>query len=690
MNISWEWLTELVDLSNIKPEDVAEKLTLAGLEVDNISYNGSKGIILEISTTANREDALSIIGIAREISAVLDRPLILFKNKLPLKIHHQKISKNNKNHTYSIRGSITNITITHTPEWLKRRLKINNIEPINVLKDIQNFIYLKWAQHIDFFDSDSLGLNSSDKLDTSLKTGFRIRQEQLLKKNSQFITKNKLQNTTIHSSKNRIALARISTPAEYIATPKTTNLLLQVSKFNSPVVDSAAEVLNLYTQNIHSDKKNQKTIDLLDAYHECIFLITCLCFGSIQNTTYIHKNNYIYPYIKLPTQDIIFTLGSDFITSDNDLTSIQNISINILKKLRFIIWKEKQYLIIETPLDRFKDVSRGIDIIEEISRIHGFNKFTGTIPDCKKYGLKRIHHHRIIHIRSILRTVGLSEVIHSSLVERKYIEPIICNPVIKECHAIRSSLINSIINTYAYNLQQCNSPIEIFEIGRVFKYKNSQYEEAIHLCGMIGKGNNIRSKWQDNLRGLSWFEAKGIMEEIFERIGTRILWKPLDLSLDLYKEFEPYFFTASTSVLYCQNQIIGLFGTIKTPKFKLSVYDENVYGFEIFIDKMNYQLANTNYFKSYPKYPAVTRDVTVTIPCNISFHTVINEIQRINNPLIESVDLLNLYKNEIQYSGSKRLGFRIKYRSSSGTLTSETIENIENMLKCSISHTFTN
>ena len=690
MNISWEWLTELVDLSNIKPEDLAEKLTLAGFEVENISYKDCKGIILEISTTANRGDTISIIGIAREIAAVLDRPLIFSKIKLPLTVRHHNIVSDDYKHTYSLRGSITNITVSHSPEWLKHRLKVSNIEPTNILEDIQNFIYLKWAQHIDFFDLDSLGLNSNDTLYNSLKISSGIGNTPFLTKENQLI-ENSLSNIlTITNNEKTIALAGITTGAEYRPNHSTKNLLLQISKFDCKTVNQASKMLNLYTNNADSHKKDLDTIDLIDIYRECIFLITTLCFGSIQDITYVHKNKYIYPYIKLPTQDIVSTLGLGFIKPDNNLKSIQSLANNIFKKLRFITWAHTQYLNVETPLDRIKDISRGIDLIEEISRIYGFNKFTGIIPYYREYGIKRKQHHRITHIRSILRTAGLSEVIHSSLVENKYMEPIVYNPVVKEYNSIRSSLLRSILSTHEYNLQQGNSSIEIFEIGKVFKDDNSKHKETIHLAGIIGKGRNIRSEWEDNLRELTWFEAKGIMEEIFERIGAYVLWKPVDLSVDIYKELESYFSFNSTSALYSQDTMIGLFGTIKSPEFKISTSDKKIYGFEILVDKIDYKVVNTNYFKSYTKYPCITRDITMAIPSSISFQNIIDEVNRIKNPLVESVDLLNLYTDTTQYGNCRRLGFRIKYRSSSGTLTSETIENLESVLKDTISNKFTN
>ena len=690
MNISWEWLTKLVDLSNIKPENLAEKLTLAGFEVENISYNDCKDIILEISTTANRVDTLSMIGMAREIAAVLERPLIFSTIKLPLRIRHHNIVSKDSKHTYSLRGIITNITVSHTPEWLKNRLRVNNIEPTNILEDIQNFIYIKWAQHIDFFDLDSLGLDSNDTLYNSLNISSGIGQRPFLTEENQLIENSSSEIITITNNKKLIALAGITTGAEYRPNHNTKNLLLQISKFDSKTINQASKILNLYTNNAHSHKKDLETIDLIDIYRECIFLITTLCLGSTKEITYIHRNKYIYPYIKLPTQEIVSTLGSEFIKMGSNSTSIQNLAQNIFKKLRFITWTHNQYLNIETPRDRINDISRGIDLIEELSRIYGFNKFTGIIPYYREYGIKRKQHHRITHIRSILRTAGLSEVMHSSLVENKYIEPIVCNPVVKEYNSIRSSLLGSILSTHEYNLQQGNSSIEIFEIGRVFRDNSSQYRESTHVAGIIGKGNNIRSEWQDNLRELTWFEAKGIMEEIFERIGAQVLWKPLDLSMDLYKELKAYFSINGTSALYCQDTMIGLFGTIKSPEFKISTSDKRIYGFEILANEIDYKLANTNYFKSYTRYPAITRDITMAIPSNISFQSIVDEVNRIKSPLIESVDLLNLYTDTTQNGNSRRLGFRITYRSSSGTLTNEMIENLESLLKSTIRRKFTN
>jgi len=241
MNISWEWLTELVDLRNIKPENLADKLTLAGFEVENISHNDCKDIILEISTTANRGDTLSMIGMAREIAAILERPLIFSTIKLPLIVRHHNIESKDYKHTYSLRSTITNITFSHTPEWLKNRLRASNIEPTNILEDIQNFIYGK---------------------------------KPFLTKENQLIENSLSDIITITNIDKPIALAGITTGAEYKPNRNTKNLLLQISKFDSKIINQTSKILNLYTNNAHSHKKDLDTIDLIDIYRECIFLIT--------------------------------------------------------------------------------------------------------------------------------------------------------------------------------------------------------------------------------------------------------------------------------------------------------------------------------------------------------------------------------------------------------------------------------
>ena len=147
MNISWQWLGELLDLSNITPEQLYNKLTLAGFELESIQQNEEKDTILEISTTTNRSDTTSIIGITREISSILQCKIKINQgNNLPF--FKQAIQSNNEWEEEYITSIIKKIHIKESPEWLKQRLAIYNIASINNINDIINFIAIKWNYHL--------------------------------------------------------------------------------------------------------------------------------------------------------------------------------------------------------------------------------------------------------------------------------------------------------------------------------------------------------------------------------------------------------------------------------------------------------------------------------------------------------------------------------------------------------------
>lgn len=687
MNISWQWLTEIVDLHNIKPEYLAERLTLAGFEVEGINHTNRDNAILEISTTANRTDTLSVIGIAREISAILDRPLIGSVAQSSLSINHQKITRDHLKCNNCIHGIITNLTINQSPDWLQRRLTDSNVIPKNILEDIQNFIYLKWSQHVDFFD---LNLNNYDELKDEIKIIYST-------KNQQFITKERKNINIINSdiltfnyNDEPIAISGITISSQYATSPKTVNLIAQISHFHPDAIVKTSSELNLVTNNSIIHEKEIGASDLLSAYSECIFLLTKLCQGSISKIKYISENKYLYNKINLHTKQITDVLGTAINQKGicKDKKSVQHIAFKILSQLRFIVQIYPKCIFVEAPLNRKNDISREVDLIEEVSRIYGFDKFTGLIPYNKKQGEIKDKQYKLSHLRSILRTAGLNEVIHSSLVEKKYTEPKVYNPLVREYNSLRCNLLGNIISTNFYNLQQGNSSLEIFEIGRVFQYKYYKYNETMHVAGIIGGNQNIRSNWTDNARELNWFEAKGKMEEIFERFNTEVTWTTVNVSNPVYKDIASYFRPKTTSILHYKDVPVGLFGTLKSSGLKTSFSDINIYGFEISLKEISNNPDKISYFKPYPKYPAITRDITVNIPESVSFEVVINELNKEKSPLIKSVDPVNFYRSKSRKGGYKHLGFRIKYRSPERTLTSEEVDNLENILKNKIHNKF--
>jgi phenylalanyl-tRNA synthetase beta chain len=690
MNVSWQWLTELVDLKNIEPEYLAERLTLAGFEVEAISQNHNNHTILEISTTANRVDVLSVIGLAREISAILDRPLIKTLSQYNLSINHQGISSQYSECSDYLNSIITNLTITKSPVWLQQKLIDSDILPKNILEDIKNFVYLKWSQHIDFFDLDTFDLDNYNDFYQRIKIESSNRHQQFTTNDNVRVSLLDTDIITINYSNVPIAIAGIATSNKHSIKKHTINILAHIGKFQSNTIGKISEKLNLASKNSFLHKKEIGASDLLSAYSECIFLISRLCKGSVDDVIYISNTKPIYERINLQTENINKILGqAEDIRSTNQKIRLNNdFTIKILKRLQFIVQAYNNNIVVRSPLNRIGDISREIDLIEEVSRIYGFDKFTGPIPFNTQYGKKRDRQYQVSNLRSMLRTAGLNEIIHSSLVDKKYTDIVIHNPLINEYDSIRSNLLSNIIDAHSYNLQQGNSSLEVFEIGRVFGKSYKPYKESINLAGIMGGNKNLRSEWGENARQLSWFEAKGKMEEIFNRLNTNIRWKSVDISFTLLKELKFYFHPKRISILYLYSIPVGIFGQLTMPWMTSSLSSIKIYGFEILLGQISIEQNKINHFKPYSKYPAVTRDININIAEKVSFEMIINAIQQDTSPLIESIDLFNLYKNTMLENSHKNLGFRLTYRSTHGTLTNKEIDELEAKIKDKIRNKF--
>jgi phenylalanyl-tRNA synthetase beta chain len=686
MNISWQWLEQLVDLRTIEPKFLAEQLILAGFEVEYSTIKDKKQIVFEISTTTNRTDTLSIIGMAREISAILNSPLIKQYNQLNLRINHQKITPKYIKCKSYISSQIDCIKITDSPEWLQEKLRLQNIIPINNLIDIINFIYLKWSQHIEVFDLNKIVQNK--KTTVNLNTQWSKIGEQFIDRDGMILKIPSTNIIAIYNHDMQIALAGIGANCGSEVTTNTNSIVVQIAIFETKIVEETCQELNIRSNTSILYEKGVGQSDLLDAYSEGVLLISNLCQGIISETNYLSHSTAKYNSINFNLKNIERTLGY-VKTAKNDthkITINKNISLNILDRLNFIIYDFIDYLEVKRPLGRLDDISREIDLIEEISRIYGFDKFISSIPNKKKYGDQRNEKYKIGHLRSILRNIGLNETIHSSLTNTFTKEVEIYNPLIQEYNCLINNLLSGLIETNFYNVKQGNSSVEIFEIGRTFKRQGNQYMEETHVAGIIGGKALLRSEWSHKPLSLSWLQAKGDLEEVFERLGIKIRWSKIDLNFELCKTISKHYHPKKMSMLCLKDEPVGIFGELNIRLSSDNSINFKIYGFELIFDKMKNKTKRIHHFQPYSKYPAIIRDITAKVAKNVSFEQVMNAIRIKNNGLIESIKLLNTYKEE--KSQDKSLSFRVTYRSNQITLASKQVDKLEKDIRTTLSDKF--
>nr|YP_009315640.1 Phenylalanine-tRNA ligase beta subunit [Liagora brachyclada]SCW24298.1 Phenylalanine-tRNA ligase beta subunit [Liagora brachyclada] len=657
MNISWHWLSELLDLKNITPEQVYNKLTLAGFELENIKHNTDNDIILEISNTTNRSDTNSVIGITQEISGILQCCLNVQRTQINIPFWRQAIEVDDSNQEEYITSIINQIEIKESPNWLKDRLAIYNIPSINNIHDIINFIAIKWSHHINIIELNKV---SADLTIDQLKT---------LEGNR------KIAQAAFESHENTYK--------------QTSDIVIQLSK-NLPSITRKIYERCRYPEHIkilYKSNDADSRPSNIEAYSEVVSLITKLC-----NTQYPEQIVHLSTYHKLQKpihfnyEKIYKILGpvkyKNAYTPQNLITP--NTADKIFHNLYFINHTSRHKTYVEIPKYRIKDIEREIDLAEELSRIYGFNQFFDLIPANKLKGQQSTNKHRLNQLRSICRSIGLHEVIHSSLGERYKTK--IHNPLNIEYDSLRNNLLWKLIQSSIYNIKQTKKSLEMFEIGRVFLKQPGQYIERIHLAGVLGGNKIVRNTWDRQPQNISWFQAKGDLEEIFERLNISITWNKSDnTQLDSFtlKDLQGYFKIKQYAILYSHDQQpIGIFGEIKTQNTNLPTTDP-LYGFEIIIDPLMITSSSISspHFKTYTKYPSIIRDIKIEVPQTWTMTKVLSNLYTVKSDFIESIELFDVYNNQSIQNRSKSLGFRITYSNPNSTLTAQEVNQIEQQFK---------
>nr|YP_009314207.1 Phenylalanine-tRNA ligase beta subunit [Izziella formosana]SCW22461.1 Phenylalanine-tRNA ligase beta subunit [Izziella formosana] len=648
MNISWNWLRELLDLTDIAPTEVYHQLTLAGFELESISKNSVNDIILDVSATTNRSDTTSFVGIAKEISSILQRKTTISQAQINLPISKHWIGINNLYQEEYIVSNINNIQLKQSPYWLQQRLALYNIQSINNLHDIINFIQIKWSENIQISDinqtSDNMPLDPSNLIQYCRAI-------------------NPLKNT--------------DTTQKYY---NGMNIIVQLPIYATHIQENIHETYP-YQEQTRCLYKNTSNHHAIEAYSEAILLITQLC-----NTKSPEQITHLSTYHKL-IHPIYFDYDKSYQIlgpiKDQDLIPA-NTADTIFHNLYFIHHSEKNISYIEIPHYRLQDVNRDIDLAEEISRIYGFNQFTDKIPTYTLRGRQKTSKYRLDQIRSICRSMGLHEVIHSSLGEAYNTK--LYNPLSIEDNSLRNNLISKLIQRATYNIKQIKHSLEMFEIGRVFMQKSKYYAETIHMAGILGGNETIRSTWDTKPTHLNWFQAKGDLEELFERLNINIRWEKYEekkLQSSILANTQKYFKLTQHAIIYSgSHKPIGVFGEIKNTDNNLYT-TRPLYGFEIIIEPLlKTNLHNSSkQFATYTKYPSITRDIKIEVPHCWTVNKVLEDLRSIKNHIIESIELFDVYTDVNAQHKFKSLGFRITYSNPDSTLTTQEVNSIEQQFR---------
>jgi len=695
MKVTYNWLKDFVDIK-LSPQALADKLTMAGLEVTSLEHKEGDAIF-EIEITANRPDLLSVFGIAREVAVITGRKIKLdarrkvqgarlsSKHKAPSTKHQDfKIRIENKKdcplYTAKI---IRDVKVGPSPEWLKKRLELIGCRSTNNIVDITNYILFTWGEPLHAFDLDKLvlGFSGSRVLGLEIiirrsKNGEEITSidgiKRVLNEEILIIASNagELTNPRTYEHMNKpIAIAGIMGGKDTEVTESTKNILLEAAAFNPIIIRRARQKLGIQTDSSYRFERGVDFETVETASWQAIKLIQELAGGKLVLAKAAGLTKSKQKVINLELETV------------NKILGLQLAPAKIKSRLSHLGFrvktKTKNKFILEVPAYR-QDVHLEIDVIEEIARIFGYERLPKSLPSVKPQACIGERRDLVSLTKNILVGLGLNEVITYSLIDKDLLSHFgwaqeqggleIINPLSKEQEILRPTILPSLAACVAYNLNQKQEYVNIFEIAKVFFREGDLAKEELVL-GIALCGSKSLLLGQGRIKDTAHFlHVKGILETLFERVGIR--------------EFS--FVPSGQAIamdIYVLRQKIGF--TMALPKGALDKFDiknKDVFLLELSLEKLFSYALPQKRFIFLPKYPGIARDISFILKEEISIKDILDELQQKAKPLLRNIKIVDYYTGKQIPAGYKGLTISCLYRSDEKTLTEAEINPLHALL----------
>lgn len=646
---------------------------------------GLDDVILDITATANRADALSMVGIGREVAALTGKTLRLpvapdikigeTKSALALKIEENQACP-----AY-IGTIIEQIKIGPSPEWLQRRLQASGVRPINNVVDITNYIMLEWGQPLHGFDRDRLqAVAGTDSLTIGVR--FANTGESLKTLDGQTRTLQP-QTLLITANDKPVALAGLMGGEETEVHDGTKSLMLEAAIFDMMAIRRSGRSQGLRTEASARYERGVNQAELEIACRRAIGLISELAGGVpiVQQIADHRPNQSAWTRtIELRLDRVNQILGP--IDLGEDIGELEGKDIDrILTALGCQVTPSASEGVwtVTVPPYRYRDLEREIDLIEEVARLYGYDNFCDDLPAESEAGYLSGDQTLIRKLREAFRGAGLTELIHYSLMKPEGDTNIVLrNPMFSEYSALRNDIISGLIDAFQYNLEQGNGPLNGFEIGRIFWQQEEGLMEADALGGIIG-GDSSQGRWTrgGKEKPIDWFEAKGILESVFQRLGIPVEYQP--------DRRDPRLHPGRTASLWLQANRLGTFGQLHPQLRQERGLPDEIYVFQLDLDVLlDYLDGDESFiptFHTYSAFPTSDRDLAFFASSQVQVAELEKTMAKAAGDLLESVQLFDEYRGENVPEGQRSLAFRLVYRAGDRTLTDDDIEPVHQKVR---------
>ena len=620
--------------------------------------------ILEIAITPNRPDCLSLIGIAREVSAITGKEVTL--PSAPIEEDKSKsIDSHISIHIHDQEGCpryagrvILDVTLSSSPRWMQERLESVGIRPINNIVDITNYVLMEYGHPLHAFDlSEIKGAE------------IHVRKSKV---NEVFITldekERRLPTDTVMicDEERAVALGGIMGGLNSEVSESTRNILLESAYFKPTRIAQSSRRLGMSTEASQRFERGADPNGVTVALNRAASLIHSLAGGSVVNGICDVYPQPIEPArIFFRPQRVNHLLGSDL--------SHKKI-INILKRLQ-LDYKDNHII---APTNRV-DLKIEADIIEEVARLVNYSNLPSRKETTIVYDLPHQKTDQVLgFLRRMLLELGLTEVLTNSMIREKEAPYFaegkavnILNPISDDMTTMRPSLLPGMLKTVGYNINRHQPNLRFFEIGRIFKHdsNNSLPAQPYALCVVI-TGKRFVPSWNTAKEEIDFFDIKGYLESFLRKIF-------LDNAQIFLYDNSSFLNNKEAIAIQIDQKVVGYCGKIKDEVAGIFEIKKPVYAFHLELDELLPELMRNRIFEPIPRFPHVEMDFAILLDKNILASEVLEYIKNVGGNLLHNVEIFDIFEGGPNISAGKRsLALRLRFQSKERTLNDAEVNMI--------------
>lgn len=657
----------------------------APVGMDYTDYLGMSDTVIDCEITPNRPDCLSMTGMAVEVAAMYDEDthieLPSVKSEQGPDAHDLvdvTIDDPELCQRYTARV-VRNVKIGPSPEWLARRVVAAGSRPINNVVDVTNYVMFLTGQPLHAFDLGKLTERDGRRhiVVRAAADGEKLETldgvERTLTPDMAVIT---------DDGKTPVALAGVMGGMNSEIDENTVDVLLESATFSSGHVSRTSRNLDLMSEasiryERQVDGANCANVAEIAAalFEECCGAEVCL--GIVD----------VYPLV-LPAPVIDFRPARARMLCGAQIPD--EFMVARLSRLGCSIERvDDERLTVTAPTNR-PDLTREVDLIEEVCRLWGEGDIEPTLPAARNHaGGLTVEQKRIRLIGQTLRACGLSEtstycfadpndLVSLGITEEGRGIPVkIINPLVADQSEMRRSMLPGLVRSVAYNLDHGVPNVALYEIGRVFfgHESKSQPDEPTYVCGVLA-GKRADDAWNSKFPDYDFFDAKGAVEQLLSALRlTKVRFKVADA------QRYPWLQPGRAAEVLSQGEVLGWVGNIHPANLQKVGVDVSVVAFELSVEALLRLAVRELPYVDVPTLPGVTHDLAIVVDESVTYEQLVQRIGSAGGKLLADVRLFDVYRDPVRVGkGKKSMAFSLTYRAADRTLTSEEVEKAHEKL----------